>query len=179
MGPNKILISHLIKKEILDLLGWNHLWSYVCFFLVLGKGQPGVNNEIFLNKAENFNLSQSTILLLANRSQCVKLGIGLSDKININHGVPQEIVLGPLIFLLYLNNFSEKMEGENDIVEFADDTSIIFKFERKENIPPKIEKILKQTGKYLTENQLSLNAYKTEILFFTNHTNSDPEFFKN
>ena len=48
-------------------------------------------------------------------------------------------------------------------------------FERNENIPQKIEKILEQTDKYLTENQLTLNADKTEMLFFTDHTNSDPE----
>ena len=42
---------------------------------------------------------------------------------------------------------------------------------------PKNEKILEQTDKYLTENQLTLNADRTEMLFFTNHTNSDPEFF--
>ena len=41
---------------------------------------------------------------------------------------------------------------------------------------PKKEKVLEQTDKYATENQLTLNAAKTEILFFTNHTNSDPEF---
>ena len=41
--------------------------------------------------------------------------------------------------------------------------------------PQKIEKILEQTDKYLTENQLTLNADKIEMLFFTDHTNSDPE----
>ena len=68
------------------------------------------------------------------------------------------------------------LEGENDVVQFADDTSIICKFERNENIPQKIEKILEQTDKYLTENQFTLNADKTEMLFFTNHTNPYPEF---
>ena len=77
--------------------------------------------------------------------------------------------------MLYVNNFSEKLEGENDVVQFADDTSIICKFERNENIPPKMEK-KEQTDKYLTENHLTLNADKTETYFFTNHTNSDPEF---
>ena len=51
--------------------------------------------------------------------------------------------------------------------------SIICKFERNENIPQNIEKILEQTDKYPTENQLTLNADKTEMLFFTNRTNSD------
>ena len=80
-------------------------------------------------------------------------------------------MLGALIFLLYVNDFFENPEGEND-----DDTSFICEFERNENIPQKIENILEQTDKYLTENQLPLNADKTAMLFFTNHTNSDPEF---
>ena len=117
-------------------------------FLDLAKAFNSISNEIFLKKAENFNLSQSTILLLKsfleNRTQCVKLGIDLSDKLTINHGVPQGTVLGPLIFLLYVNDLSEKLEGENDVVQFADDTSIICKFERNENIPQKIEKNIRK-----------------------------------
>ena len=112
-------------------------------FLDLAKAFISISHEIFVKKAENFNLSQSTILLLIsfleNRTQGVKLGIDLSDKITYNHGVPQGTVLGPLIFLLYVNDFSEKLEGENDVVQFADDTSIICEFERNDNIPEKIE----------------------------------------
>ena len=88
-------------------------------------------------------------------------GYWLIRKINYYHGVPQITVLGHLIFLLYVTDFSEKQEGENDVDQFADDTSIICKFERNENNPPKIEKILKQTHNYLTENKLTLNADKT------------------
>ena len=81
-----------------------------------------------------------------------------------------------LFFLLYVNDFSEKMEVEKD-VQFADETSIICKFERNENILQKFEKkILEQTDKYLTENQLTLKADETEMLFFKNHTKLDPEF---
>ena len=113
-------------------------------FLDLAKAFNSISHEIFHKKAENFNLSQSANLLLKsffeNGSQCLKLGIELSDKITINHGVPQGTVLGPLIFLLYVNEFSEKLAGENDVVQFADDTSFICNFERNENIPQKIEK---------------------------------------
>ena len=148
--------------------------------LDLAKAFNSISLAIFLKTAESSNLSHSTILLFksfrANRTQCVKLGIDLSDKITINHGVPQGTFLGPLIFLLCVNNFSEKLEVEKEVVQFADDASIICKFERNENIPQKIEKILEQTDNYLTEKKLTLNAYNIEILFFTNHTNSDPEF---
>ena len=84
-------------------------------------------------------------------------------------------MLRPFIFLLYINVFPEKLEGENDFVQFTDETNNACKFGRNENIPQKVEKILEQTNKYLTENQLTLNADKTEMLFSTKNTISDPE----
>ena len=117
----------------------------IAVFLDLAKVFNSISHEIFLKKVENFNLSQSTYLLLksflANRTQFVKLGVDLPDKITINHGAPQETVLGPLIFLLYVNDLSEKLEFEND-VKFADDSCIICKFESNENISQKLKKNL-------------------------------------
>ena len=50
-----------------------------------------------------------------------------------------KIFLLPHILLLYVKDFCEKLEGENDVVQFADDTSIICKFERNENIHQKLK----------------------------------------
>ena len=75
-------------------------------FLDLAKAFNSISHEIFLKKAESFKLSQSTILLFksfpANRTHCVRLEIDLSDKITINHGVPQGTVLEPL-FICYMS----------------------------------------------------------------------------
>ena len=112
-------------------------------FLDLVKFFNSTSHQTFLKKAETFLSLSTTVLLfkffLANRTQSVKLGIDLSDKITINHGVPQRTVLEPLIFLLYVNDLSEKLEGEIDVVQFADDTSVICKFERDENVSEKLK----------------------------------------
>ena len=94
------------------------------------------------------------------------MGKDLSDKITINHGVPQGSVLEPLIFLLYVNDFSEKLEGENDIVQFADDTIIICKFESKNNPLKIFKKTIEQADKSLTGNQLTLNENKAEVILY-------------
>ena len=49
-------------------------------------------------------------------------------------------MLGPLIFQLYVNGFSKKLEDEIDVGQFADDISFICKFECNEKFPLKIEK---------------------------------------
>ena len=59
---------------------------------------------------------------LANRTQKVKLNGVFSDCEILNHGVPQGTILGPLIFLLYVNDFSSNISTTEKVIQFADDT---------------------------------------------------------
>ena len=63
---------------------------------------------------------------LSNRSQITKLGENNSSKLNINIGVPQGYILGPILFILYINDIHKCLDISDDrnLILFADDTSL-------------------------------------------------------
>ena len=68
-------------------------------------------------------------------------------KVCFNHEVTQGTVLVPLIFLLYVKNFSEKNKGDFELVKFADDTSILCRYESGGKLGTIIGYVLLETGK--------------------------------
>ena len=101
----------------------------VAIYLDLAKAFNSISHNIFLKTIEMYGFSQEAkellFLLLANRRQKVKLNGVFFDCEFLNHGVPQGPVLGPLIFLLYVNDFSSNISTTEKVIQFADDTGIM------------------------------------------------------
>ena len=102
---------------------------------------------------------------LSSRKQKVKLDNAYSDYLNITCGVPQGSILGPLLFLIYINDMSNAVK-HSTIHHFADDTNLLCSDKDPAIIRLKLNEDLKLIFEWLCSNRLSLNVSKTEFIIF-------------
>ena len=88
-----------------------------------------------------------------------------SEVEKIKHGVPQGSVLGPLLFLLYINDLHKAIKNSS-VYHFADDTNLLNINSSPKKIQNQINYDLKCLYKWLLANKISLNCSKTELIFF-------------
>ena len=97
-------------------------------FLDLAKAFDTVQHQILLDKLYNYGIRGCAYNLLkdylTNRQQRVKLNNKTSKFESVKMGVPQGTILGPLLFILYINDLLLDLP-ENAIVSYADDTAVI------------------------------------------------------
>ena len=102
---------------------------------------------------------------LNDRTQKIKVNGSISEKIEITYGVPQGSILGPLLFLVYINDLHEAVT-HSLIHHFADDTNILYCSKSLKKINKYINHDLSQIRQWLRANRISINANKTELIIF-------------
>ena len=112
----------------------------------------------FLTMALGGKLINSLKSFLANRSQYVSINGFDSLKLEIKSGVPQGSTLGPLLFLLYINDLSQSLKFSTTS-HFA------------ETLESNLNYDLKFISEWLKSNRLSLNVDKTKLLIFHSKNN--------
>ena len=100
---------------------------------------------------------------LHNRRQCCKVNGVTSDTVEINIGVPQGSCLGPLLFLLYINDLPFALRKAHATM-YADDTAISYSSDKIEEIDVVVNAELACLEKWLQGNNFSLNTVKTQAM---------------
>ena len=138
-------------------------------FIDLRKAFDTVNHEILLRKLEHYGIRGSALhwfnSYLTNRKQYVYVNGESSLMENINCGVPQGSVLGPLLFLIYINDLPN-ISSVLQFYLFADDTNIYYEADSLNKVERVINNELKKLYTWLIVNRLSLNIDKTNFLIF-------------
>lgn len=101
---------------------------------------------------------------LSNRLQCVKFRDGLSSFKSVDIGVPQGSVLGPLLFLIYINSIFE-LNLNGSMVGFADDMALVYTCTNEGGIVDEMNADLRLLSKWFHYHGLILSE-KTKAMFF-------------
>ena len=138
--------------------------------LDFSKAFDTVDHEILLPKLEKYGIQGTELQWLnddlSNRRQYVTYSNYKSSFGTITCGVPQGSILGPLLFLMYINDLSNVSEYCFSLL-FADDTNMFHTGKDMKIVCDQVNEDLKNVQEWLDCNKLSLNICKTHYMIFT------------
>lgn len=140
-------------------------------FLDLTKAFDTVSIPILISKLESIGIRGTQLSLFASyltgRTQYVKIDQHKSIDLPINYGVPQGSILGPTLFLIYINDLCNLELCNGTTFSYADDTALVFSGNNWNDTYCHVQRGFDTVSGWLNDNLLTLNLSKTKILNFS------------
>ena len=129
-----------------------------------------VDHEILLNKLEHYGVRGSSLKWMAsylnNRKQFVTINGSDSSTKAMKFGVPQGSILGPLLFIIYINDIPNILPTAKFIL-YADDANIILTGSNIAEVNQQLDKLVNIIPQWVSSNGLALNLKKTKYMIFS------------
>ena len=180
------------RSTVMPLLLASHDWhvalesskEVACMFFDISKAFDSVRHQALLNKLHSYGVP--VILMhwltnyLSNRKQRVLLNGSSSTWLPIKSGVPQGSVLGPLLFIIYMNDICKLVLSPGaKLLLFADDM-LLYKPLAEPSDSTRFQADVNLVGDWVSDNYLSINASKTKFMFISRRRNrqqNSPSFY--
>ena len=170
---------HAVSEFIENVIdGFDKRESTLAVFLDLSKAFDTIDHNILLQKLKFYGIRGNAFdwftSYLSHRVQYVALEDYNSDRYFIKCGVPQGSVLGPLLFLIYINDLPKNLSHCKSIL-FADDANIFRKSKHLSELFNLVNEDLKLVADWFNSNRLSLNIAKTHYVIFKPNKQKIPD----
>lgn len=167
----------LLTKKIYEAL--DNSKPSLCLFLDLAKAFDTISHSLLLENLNEIGIRGTALKLirsyLTNRKQCVEIDDTRSNFQTVEYGVPQGTILGPILFVLYLNNLFQ-IDTKGTIISFADDTAIFYESDTWDSLKQKVQNDFTSIKEWFDHKLLSLNFDKTVYVPFASYNLYLPYF---
>lgn len=149
-------------------------------FLDLAKAFDMVPHGSLLNVLQTYGVRGVVLSVfesyIGDRVQRVRVNGAVSEPLRLNIGVPQGTVLGPILFITYLNSLTEIGVENGCVVSYADDTVIVLKNDSWIALKNDTNEVMSRLKNWLDTFKLSLNVEKTNYVAFSITEANRPHF---
>ena len=135
--------------------------------LDLSKAFDSISHGLLMTKLAKLGLGNTSLgwckSYLSGRTQRTKFKNYISEEETVTSGVPQGSILGPIMFICFMNDMTKNFKNCK-VMSYADDSQILVSAKSTCQIKKRLEELIKIAQQWYTENSLLNNGSKTEIM---------------